>query len=1136
MISQILDQTRVNNMATTGSLLAAAQQPTKKQLYQIAGAEIKAIEKKAKPEFWHYRVLIPGAGNSPATLRWFMMEMYGYPLQIGDYIDCLVEIDYRGTLIGRQLPYVQMPVDSDNIKRGIAAGLDWDNDVARKIYDGLLAAVSSEQEVVSFVAGLAQRWSDTRNSEIIDLLLAFIEGVQPRDLEKFLNWWHQQRNHRRLILLGLTRDEIKDARMTCEKLYVQCMTNPFVVSGLSMEKCEEILKLTKRTATADQRICGGIVRKVRSYLDNRKYLCCPINDVAREFPTLPDHEQLLTDEYGLHFDYEELTPGEPVKVIYLAEIYRMETEVAAWLIKRLRSDPMKTYHPDMTQEYMRPDGKIGRLHSVTFTQANVTKDQRKATFGAINQPVSIITGPAGTGKCLDPETPIRRANQTIVLAKDVQIGDQLFGWSGDRTVLSTTTGSELIYQITPSVGRSFKCNQSHILTVQGLRPRLLERWVVDLTESELGLHYFVTLDEARKFGRVVAPISIQRQQVVAYSIQGRLTYQPFNNRATAEYYLSTLPLDVYDIGLIDYVQLVDQLWITNDVDQLANHYYPMVNFVARWLKVVAESDNEMLVSKLIILETYFGVPITMKPQRLSPSRPIDFFHRELLESLGFSISEDLIEPPSDRINFTVTPLAIGPYAGFELDGDGRFVLGDYTVTHNTTTLKQVIKNCDDLGRPYAICAPYGKAVARIRNVTGKKEATTVCRFVANLKKGKTRKIVHLIIDEASTLTLELFHELIGFCPDLQYITFVGDINQLEPIGIGALLFQMVKSKRVPVYYLSENHRVRTQNGELNGVTANCQFITNRNEDSIFRFKKESNFDTVDGGIKEILNIAFELKRAGIKPAQFVVITPYNWCIPEINKGMQILWNNRPSDTEGSKPHQVKDSRAQVWMVGDKVMFKENNDDIKVYNGEEGIITEVSSTFIMVNFGLSGHHKFLLEPRTPQTGYRARIKRYEYQGHDADEVVDLPGETSELTVESMVLAYGITVDNSQGSEYEFVIFYYPKYKIDKKTGQPVAIKPTSFENLNRSYVAISRTQRACWLVGDIELHEKACQQCPAFRMENLQFRLQKDLPERDIYTIYTCRTPTNEPEVVVLPPNEDPYDGDEDEECPFGDPN
>jgi len=36
-----------------------------------------------------------------------------------------------------------------------------------------------------------------------------------------------------------------------------------------------------------------------------------------------------------------------------------------------------------------------------------------------------------------------------------------------------------------------------------------------------------------------------------------------------------------------------------------------------------------------------------------------------------------------RTGFSVTPLGNGDYYGFTLDGDGRFLLGDFTVTHNT---------------------------------------------------------------------------------------------------------------------------------------------------------------------------------------------------------------------------------------------------------------------------------------------------------------------------------------------------------------------------------------------------------------------------------------------------------------------
>jgi hypothetical protein len=39
-----------------------------------------------------------------------------------------------------------------------------------------------------------------------------------------------------------------------------------------------------------------------------------------------------------------------------------------------------------------------------------------------------------------------------------------------------------------------------------------------------------------------------------------------------------------------------------------------------------------------------------------------------------------------RFGFKVEPIGVGPYAGFTLDGDGRFLLADFTVTHNSSQI------------------------------------------------------------------------------------------------------------------------------------------------------------------------------------------------------------------------------------------------------------------------------------------------------------------------------------------------------------------------------------------------------------------------------------------------------------------
>ena len=64
------------------------------------------------------------------------------------------------------------------------------------------------------------------------------------------------------------------------------------------------------------------------------------------------------------------------------------------------------------------------------------------------------------------------------------------------------------------------------------------------------------------------------------------------------------------------------------------------------------------------------------------------------------------------LRFNVEPIGLSLYHGFELDGDGRFLLGDFTVTHNTTIIKELIHNLEEKGIKHRVVSFTGKAVAR----------------------------------------------------------------------------------------------------------------------------------------------------------------------------------------------------------------------------------------------------------------------------------------------------------------------------------------------------------------------------------------------------------------------------------------
>jgi predicted RNA methylase len=58
----------------------------------------------------------------------------------------------------------------------------------------------------------------------------------------------------------------------------------------------------------------------------------------------------------------------------------------------------------------------------------------------------------------------------------------------------------------------------------------------------------------------------------------------------------------------------------------------------------------------------------------------------------------------NRTSIKVQPIGVGDYAGFELDGDGRFLLGDFTVTHNTSVAISVGRTIAK--RVLVMCPPH----------------------------------------------------------------------------------------------------------------------------------------------------------------------------------------------------------------------------------------------------------------------------------------------------------------------------------------------------------------------------------------------------------------------------------------------
>lgn len=350
------------------------------------------------------------------------------------------------------------------------------------------------------------------------------------------------------------------------------------------------------------------------------------------------------------------------------------------------------------------------------------------------------------GKCLGLGTPVLLHDGRTVRVEDVRAGDVLLGSdSTPRRVLSTTRGVGPLYRIVPVKGASWVCNDAHILTLvhtetDAVVDVSLQEWLrwgawkksrykqftpprgVAFSPPSVPLPldpYFLgvwfgdgdkTLSESGVLTEVAVSkpdIEIQRAcEAVAEAFGVRVrtdfgtggcpTYhlaRPAGRGAGGNPLLTTLrdvvgraehlPFSyltaaredraAFLAGLLDsdgyYAASADVF----EIIQKRRAYADGIAFLARSLGLLATIG-----SKIVKGQTYWRVHVsgelTQLPLRIPRKTPRGAKHRKCVTRCGFRVEA----------------LGVGAYAGFTLDGDGRFLLGDFTVTHNTVTLCAIV--------------------------------------------------------------------------------------------------------------------------------------------------------------------------------------------------------------------------------------------------------------------------------------------------------------------------------------------------------------------------------------------------------------------------------------------------------------
>ena len=308
-------------------------------------------------------------------------------------------------------------------------------------------------------------------------------------------------------------------------------------------------------------------------------------------------------------------------------------------------------------------------------------------------------------------------------------------------------------------------------------------------------------------------------------------------------------------------------------------------------------------------------------------------------------------------------------------------------------------------------SPTGRAAQRMTEATGH-EAMTVHRLVGigRNQRGKSQIAGDfVIIDESSMLDSEMTAWLLMAISEKSLVLFVGDIDQLPSVGAGNVLKDLIQSAVIPVCRLQTVYR---QSGE-SAIITNANKI-NRGESDL---KQDGTFVVLEEpDDKTILDVMADVAKEALSATDDQIY------------GVQILATSHKGDASISAANNILQQMINPrkpgmkalkygnteFREGDKVITTQNNYEDCYFNGDIGVIKQISE----------GKIEILISDKT------VYLQRQNLQ--------------------DLSLGYCISIHKSQGSEFEHAIILLPEH-------------PSVMLRRNLLYTAVTRAKKRCTII-------------------------------------------------------------------------
>jgi len=402
--------------------------------------------------------------------------------------------------------------------------------------------------------------------------------------------------------------------------------------------------------------------------------------------------------------------------------------------KVYRESAKKLYIPRCfgIQHYGMPDeNRIPKGNDINLSFKGELRDYQKNIVdtylksndgsGAANSPIGLLEIPCGRGKCLAKNTQILMYDWTIKKVQHIKVGDIIMGDdSTPRIIQSIARGRERMYKIyndNPLESASYTVNQSHILSLKQADDKVVDISLLDYLKRNKNSV------ELYGYRVAISDTDVETENTVS-SLKA---YAHGYNRAQFDKSLTAYSLSAnepYNVINLNYIRTprIKRLHLLAGI--LAyNHFNHHIGFHDKehYLNIINVSSqfaNDILF--LVRSLGFNGVKTVLKTKydtdtgtgtvaecndiirEMNTVYRVDLYFptEEDIYSIPFRNTKDWIQkyiatneriiPHMSRYKIKVERLEEDDYYGFEIDGNRRFVLGDFTVTHNTVIALNII--------------------------------------------------------------------------------------------------------------------------------------------------------------------------------------------------------------------------------------------------------------------------------------------------------------------------------------------------------------------------------------------------------------------------------------------------------------